>query len=209
MSLAPTKQASRKRHRSNKPRRETTRASRPSAVWCGSSPRSLSSDDDACVFLMRKRSCSRGALFDSCRSHEPTNSNSHHRNSTFVRSPRQWKAETIKIGRGTRRWIEPNLLDSLPAKKVSLPAPKEAERRETLFLNRRAFLDAVRGLQSALASRRSTAALTEGTFVAQGSASGHAFRDSPEHAILWTANRGEDRNASPRALPAPKSIPVQ
>jgi hypothetical protein len=38
--------------------------------------------------------------------------------------------------------------------------------------------------QGALACRRSTAALARGTAGPQGSASGHAFRDSPERSIL-------------------------
>jgi hypothetical protein len=86
-----------------------------------------------------------------------------------------------------------NLLDSPPA-------TKEAERRETLFLNRRA-VGAARGLQSALASRRSTAALV-GRLSPPNSAPGHA---SWEHfclllggsgTILWTAFRRRSRHLS-------------
>ncbi len=47
--------------------------------------------------------------------------------------------------------------------------------------------------QGALACRRSTAALARETAGPQGSASGHAFRDSPERSVLYgRSNRGAE-----------------
>jgi hypothetical protein len=72
------------------------------------------------------------------------------------------------------------------------PIKKEAERRQTLFLNRCAFR------QSAHPAGRARLSAFHGgsrqrDAGPQGSAPGHAFRDPPERTILWTANRGEDR----------------
>jgi hypothetical protein len=65
-----------------------------------------------------------------------------------------------------------------------------------------ASFDAARGLQSALASRRSTAALV-GRLSPPNSTSGHASWDSAGMARSYGPPSGEDRDTSPRALPAP------
>jgi len=78
------------------------------------------------------------------------------------------------------------------ARKNGRKDEKEAERRETRSQRPR-LAGTGRALRSALASRRSTAALARGTAGPQGSASGHASRDSPERSILnGRPNRGAE-----------------
>jgi hypothetical protein len=92
-----------------------------------------------------------------------------------------------------------NLLDSLPAK-------KEAERRQTQVRPTSAPCGAARTLQCAHACRRPTAALARGTFVASGSASGHASGDLAGAHDLMDRQPGRRPHASPRVLPAPEQI---
>ena len=89
---------------------------------------------------------------------------------------------------------------------------KEAERRET-----RAYLlpsapQVRRGRDAAAsgapASRRSTAVLAKGTFVTQGSASGHASWDAAgAFGPVRPPQPGAETSRVPRALPAPKTCP--
>ena len=166
------------------------------------------------------------------------------RQPTFVRCPRQWNGRTHHDRSGARSpgWAKAESGDDLaafaaaPGFRCAQPGlqnlfklasgnqrKQNADRRGSPCFT---FRRSAHPGQGALACRRSTAALARETAGPQGSASGHAFRDSPERSILYgRSNRGAETlriammigkgNAGFRqdhdhwALPAPEQIPVQ